>query len=102
MAEKTQDQHNELATEVRDLQHVMGTPQGRRFVWRLLDRCHIYTSSFTGNSETYFREGERNIGLMLFADINTSCPGLYATMQKEHIELLKRKQQRKELKRREK
>jgi len=98
MAERTRNQKNAMATEDRDLQHVMDSPQGRRFVWALLETCHIYHSSFTGGSDTFFREGERNIGLQVFNRINAVCPKQYGIMQAEHRALLKRNEQRKEKK----
>ena len=57
--------------------------EGRRFVWRLLKSCHLYESSFTGTSATFFREGERNVGLQVLADITRLCPELYARMAGE-------------------
>ena len=36
---------------------------GRAVVWSILERCHIFQSTYTGNSASTFHEGERNIGL---------------------------------------
>lgn len=69
--------------EIDDFKWLMGHEQGRRFMWRLLDKAGVYRSSFTGNSETFFREGMRNIGLMLIADIHEATPSEYARMLKE-------------------
>lgn len=62
---------------------LMNQKEGRRFVWRLLKICHLYESSFTGTSATIFREGERNVGLQVVADITRLCPNLYAPMVNE-------------------
>ena len=75
---------HEERTEVEDLKYVMSNKRGRRFVWRLLDRAGIYRSSFTGNSTTFFNEGQRNIGLMLVAEIHDACPEQYTLMVKEN------------------
>ena len=40
---------------------------GRRFVWWLLEQTHVFQNSFTGNSTTFFLEGERNVGLKIFS-----------------------------------
>lgn len=69
--------------EVEDVKLIMSSREGRRFVWRLLEMCGVYRSSFTGNSETFFREGQRNIGLMLLADVHEHCPDGFLTMLKE-------------------
>jgi len=69
--------------DIDDFLWLMRNKQGRRFMWRLLTWTHIFKSSFTGNSETFFREGERNIGVRLMDEIHSNCPELYSTMVKE-------------------
>ena len=54
----------ELLAAARDLLH---EDKGRRFVWWLLEQTHVFQGSFTGNSTTFFLEGERNVGLKVFA-----------------------------------
>lgn len=69
--------------EAADFKWVMGNKRGRRFVWRLLERAGVFRSSFTGNSETFFREGARNVGLQVLAQIHEHCPGSYLLMLQE-------------------
>lgn len=69
--------------EAEDFKWLMADPRGRRVVWRYLGLAGVFRSSFTGNSETFFREGERNIGLKLMADIDTHAPTKYEAMVKE-------------------
>ena len=69
--------------EANDFLFLMRRAEGRRFIWRLLTWTHVFRSSFTGNSETFFREGERNVGCRLMNEIHTHCPDLYLTMVKE-------------------
>lgn len=73
----------EQAAADEDLRFIMGSASGRRFVWRILETAGLYRSSFTGNSETFFREGMRNIGLQLVGQIHSVCPDQYAIMVKE-------------------
>ena len=40
-----------------DIKLLMQLPAFRRFVWWLLECSHIFGTSFTGNSETFFKEG---------------------------------------------
>lgn len=75
--------------ELNDLRFLLSTDQGRRFVWRYLEICGVYKSSFTGSSETFFLEGQRNIGLKLIADIMDADPEAYIKMQKQNREVLK-------------
>lgn len=72
--------------ELEDLRAVMSSVEGRRFIWRFLSSTNLFQQSFTGNSETYFREGKRAIGLMLFRDLHESCHSLYLKMESEAVE----------------
>ena len=84
-AKEQSDERTKLAlqNEQDDFKWLMSSKRGRRIVWRLLERTGVYRSSFTGNSETFFREGQRNVGLMLMAQINEFSPDQYALMLKE-------------------
>lgn len=78
-----------IGQEQDDFKWLMGSKRGRRIVWRLLERTGVFRSSFTGNSETFFREGQRNVGLMLMAQIHEQCPDQYALMLKEQNDVRK-------------
>ena len=69
--------------EVADFKQVVSTKEGRRFIWRLLEEAGVYRSSFTGTSQTFFLEGQRNMGLLLIREIHEICPDVYTTMLKE-------------------
>ena len=66
-----------------DFKWLMDDRRGRRIMWRLLERTGVFRSSFTGNSETFFLEGQRNVGLMLMAQIHDACPEKYTAMLEE-------------------
>lgn len=72
--------------EVEDLKWLLAHAQGRRFMWRLLSMSGVFRTSMTGNSMTFFREGERNVGLQFFAQVSEHCPDAYAKMLKESKE----------------
>lgn len=86
------EQREQLARliEAEDFKWLMQHAQGRRFVWRMLGRAGMYRSSFTGNSETFFREGIRNFGILLTHLINEHCPEQYALMVAESKERTKK------------
>ena len=71
-AKEQSDERQRLAIDQdkEDFKWLMGSKRGRRIVWRLLERTGVFRTSFTGNSETFFREGQRNVGLMLMAQIH--------------------------------
>lgn len=70
--------------EIEDFKWLMSEKRGRRIVWGLLEKTGMYRSSFTGNSETFFREGARNIGLIYTGLINDHCLERYLSMVREN------------------
>lgn len=73
----------ERERELSDFRAMMQLEEGRRFIWRLLETSGFQKSSFTGNNETFFNEGMRNIGLIVWADLNESSSDLYVQMLQE-------------------
>lgn len=70
--------------EMNEILTILQTSQGRQYIWRLLEKCGVYQSSFDNSgSRVYFNEGQRNIGLMILADVNDADPDAYVTMMKE-------------------
>ena len=72
-------------TETDDWKWLMSTPRGRRIVWRILSLTGMFRSSFTGNSQTFFNEGERNVGLKLQASVAKADQAQFAAMYQEHF-----------------
>ena len=60
--------------ELDDIRRIIGTPQGLRFFTRLMAKGCVFRTTFTGNSQGYFLEGQRNLALMFFDDICTAAP----------------------------
>lgn len=69
--------------ELSDMAAILATVEGRRIIWRYLDKCGVFRTSMTGNSQTFFNEGMRNVGLMLLTDINEADPAAYVKMMQE-------------------
>lgn len=70
--------------ELQDVALILASPTGRRFFYRYLEVCHVFKTSFDNSgSVTAFNEGERNVGLRLFRDINDASPESYSVMLKE-------------------
>lgn len=73
----------ERQEELEDVKTLMSTEAGRRFAARLMEIAGIYRCSFTGNSTTFFNEGQRNVGIKIFTDIQISCPESHSKMLDE-------------------
>lgn len=94
-AERVQERERDKRDrELEDTRLILSTKEGRRFFWRWISRCHVFETSFTGNNTTFFKEGERNVGIQMLADLNAAAPEQYAVMQKEYAEQLKLEQLR--------
>lgn len=71
------------------IRQIMSSVEGRAWIWNLLSRCHVYSTSFSSNALSMaFQEGERNIGLIINAEV-TAKPlyELYQQMVKENTDV---------------
>jgi hypothetical protein len=63
---------------------IMSMPQGREFVWEVLEWCRPFVNPFKYDAlATAFACGEMNIGQRLIAAIQPACPDLYMQMTTE-------------------
>ncbi|HDS9360802.1 TPA: hypothetical protein QH850_003374 [Enterobacter chengduensis] len=70
--------------DIEDIQFVMGSEQGRRVIWSLLEQGKVFAPCFAGDSHlTAFNEGQRNLALALFQRVMTNCPDQYLKMAAE-------------------
>lgn len=77
----------------RDLVEILSTPAGRRFLYDLVDRrCLVYSASYTGNSDTYYREGRRSVGIELITEVQARHPELWTKVLEEQLDFQKRTQ----------
>ncbi len=72
-----------------DLNFVLRNPAARRVLWRIMDRCGIYSACFTTNSQTFYEEGKRSVGLSIVGDLVALSPDAYPnllmTMHRERL-----------------
>lgn len=69
-----------------DVQDLLNTTFGRRFIWQLLEMTHVNSVSFTGNSQTFFLEGERSIGIQILQLLEEADPKAYPKLILENID----------------
>jgi len=62
MAGKT-DEEIEYDTLVANTRELLKTKAGKDFIWYILSIANLYGDNFTGNSQTFYLEGKRSIGL---------------------------------------
>ena len=77
--------------DIEALNHVLSTELGRWFFCRIFDHTGILKRSFTGNSETFFNEGRRSVGLTymnMLGQIGDDIEGVkkYHQAQLEYIQ----------------
>lgn len=82
----------ELDLRLKDLKSLLSSDWGRRFMWDLLDITGTYSRAFTGNSETFFREGQRSVGCFYLDLIQEKMPEYYVEMWKDQITRRKMKE----------
>jgi hypothetical protein len=64
---------DEVETARDDMLAVLSHPASRRFLWRLLDFCHLHEVIYPSDLAA-FREGERNVGLYVLKQIEEAQP----------------------------
>lgn len=80
--------------EMGDLRSVLNTAEGRRVLWRILSQAQVFTASYTGDQDTFFNEGKRNIGIWMLEELMQAKPEAFLQMQREaHAESKKEEAQ---------
>ncbi|EMC8292748.1 hypothetical protein VLJ54_000469 [Escherichia coli] len=70
--------------DIDDIQFVMGSEQGRRVIWSLLEKGQVFGACFNVDPQiTAFNEGQRNLALVLFQRVMAHCPDQYLKMAAE-------------------
>lgn len=73
--------------DIEDIQFVMGSEQGRRVVWRVLESGRVFAAIPPMDALAMaFNEGQRNLALVLFQRVMTHCPDQYLKMAAEASE----------------
>lgn len=79
------EEKREHQEALNDIIQVMKLPAGRRWIWRILETSRVFGSVYSADANTtYFREGQRNLGLLLMGQLIEANPALFLQMQSEH------------------
>jgi hypothetical protein len=67
------------------LREALSTQGGKEYFWELLERAHIFQTTFMGEAlGSAYHEGERNLGLQVLGDITKYCPEKLIEMMQDH------------------
>ena len=86
------DKHNKRAERIQkqwkeDLRNVLGTGEGQRVLSRVMDHSKMMDPDlFTGNSSTFYKLGQREVGLWLYSEIMAVAPGSFIKMMQQKLE----------------
>lgn len=79
--------------ETADFLALANTKQGRRFLWSLLGKCNLFSTSFNPHGGLMnIAEGKKQIGYQYLEKFNQLCPDLYALMTQEANEAVRNRQ----------
>ena len=78
-AEQARSDDSRRAEEVKDLRVLLVRPEFRRYIWRLLGRCNVYSLE-----QGALRRGERSIGLFILAELGEADANAYPNLQLEN------------------
>lgn len=84
-------QKNMRTLLLADIRETFSTPHGSRVLNWLLGLCHVGTSVFTGNSQTFYKSGQQDIGHEVLNHVIEAEPLIYATLLKDKAVKLKTK-----------
>jgi hypothetical protein len=83
----------EQARDLSDLKKLLQMPEFRRYVWRELERCGVFSESFNTNAMIMARnEGTRSVGISLLAELMLAKHDAFAKMQAEFYSETKSKE----------
>ena len=89
MSEAHKTQLHKIAERLRkqrldDVAALLGLPAGRRFLGRLLEDWRLFKLSYTGNAQTHFFEGIRNVGLKVLDELTDANEDALEIVMKEY------------------
>lgn len=68
---------------LKDIRELMEQPSFRRYVRRYLELTSVFQTTFTGSSETFFKEGKRAVGTTMFGELMDAASDQFLVMMRE-------------------
>ncbi len=66
-----------------DWRAIVGSPEGRRVLWYLLEQCKVFESIMETSARIYYNSGRQDFGHYLIGEITTADPQAWLLMQQE-------------------
>lgn len=70
-------------TEMNDLRYLLQSPQGRRYLWRLLSHCKVFESIWEASAKIHHNSGRQDVGHYVMAEIVEANEEALLQMMKE-------------------
>jgi len=80
---KAAEQKERLGRD-QELNDICSTPQGRRFMWRLLGHCRTFESIWKNSAEIHYNAGQQDLGHFLMSEIVEADQEIYFQMMREN------------------
>lgn len=72
--------------ELNDLRKVLETPEGRRFVWRVMQHCKVFGSVWEPSAKIHFNSGRQDVGHFVMGEVVEAGEDYLLAMMKENKE----------------
>lgn len=69
--------------ELSDIRYLLQSPQGRRFLWKLMGRCKTFESIWEPSAKIHFNAGQQDLGHFIMAEIIEADENSLLQMMKE-------------------
>lgn len=72
--------------ELSDLRYLLQSPQGRRFLWRIITDCKAFNSIWEASAKIHYNAGRQDVGHFIMAEVCAANEDAFLTMMKESKE----------------
>ena len=73
----------ERRKEIDDIREVLSTLQGRRFLWRVMEKCKVFGSVWEPSAKIHYNAGKQDLGHFLLSEITDADEEKLFLMMKE-------------------
>lgn len=72
--------------QMNDLRTVLSNASGRRFMWRVLERCQTFSSVFSKEPTTMaYMSGQQDLGHFIISEVTQADENLFIKLMKDNL-----------------